>query len=122
MPVQDRSGTATPYSYISAASANQDSQVVKASAGLVYAIQVFNINAAARYLKVYDKATAPTSADTPVKRILIPASGGGGSGGIQIPGGMVFGSGIAFRLTTGIADADATAVASAEILVNIDWK
>ena len=62
------------YSLISAATNN--ASVVKASAGSVYSILACNINAAARYLKLYNKATAPTcGTDVPVLRITLPASG-----------------------------------------------
>lgn len=116
--VPGTSGGETPYSYIAAASANQDSQVIKASPGQVYGWQLFNTTAAIRYVKVYDKATAPISTDTPVKRFMLPA--GGGASGIVNLGGK-FLSGIAFRITLGYADADANAVTAGDVLVNFDY-
>lgn len=112
---------ATPYSLVSAATTNATS--VKASAGVIYSIQVGNINAAARYLKLYNKASAPTvGTDTPVKRLLIPGNTAGGGNNVPVPiNGISFTTGIAFALTTGIADSDTTAVAANEILVNIDY-
>jgi lysophospholipase L1-like esterase len=56
---------------ISANSTNATS--VKASAGSVGLIVVSNINAAVRYLKMYNKASAPTvGTDTPVMTIAVP--------------------------------------------------
>lgn len=102
--------------------ANQDSTVIKASAGAVFGWQVFNAVASIRYLKVYDKATGPTSADTPVKRYLIPANSTNGAGFvIQEPGGIHFSNGIAFRITTGIADNDTGAASANDVLVNCDY-
>jgi len=105
----------------SAASTNATS--LKASAGQVYAIQCFSVNAAVRYLKLYNKATAPTvGTDVPVKTIAIPGNTAGAGVVLAWPHGLAFGTGIAFALTTEATDAGTTGVAGSEITVNIDYK
>ena len=112
------SGGLTPFKLVSASNTNGTN--VKASAGQIYGIQVFNTNAAARYLKIYNKASAPTvGSNTPVKTIFIPAGGGVI---LNQPLGIAFATGISIALTTGLADSDTGAVASGEIVVNIDYK
>jgi len=110
---------ARPYSYIAAASSNQDSQVVKAAAGQVYGLSLFNTSAAARYVKLYNKATAPTSADTPVLRAFLPAGGGAV---VPLDIGVAFDTGIAFRITTGYADSDANAATAGDVFVNAAYR
>lgn len=92
----------------------------KATAGTVWSVVVSNINAAARYLKLYNKATAPTvGTDTPVLVIPIPAGQivpvNGGSNGIR------FGTGIAWALTANADDSDTTAVSANEHKVAITY-
>ena len=108
----------TNYSYLAAASANQDSQHPKASAGVLYGLTVTNSNAAARYIKLYNLASGATSASTVWRRYLIPAGGGVRE---TFPLGVVFDTGLGFRLTTEAADNGATAVAAAEIMVNLEY-
>ncbi len=106
----------TPARLISAASTNATS--VKASPGAVGFIYVVNLNAAVRYLKLYNKASAPTvGSDTPIATLPIPASATGAGFMLPIPGGVAFTTGIALALTTGAADADTGAVAANEIFV-----
>lgn len=107
---------------LSAASTNATS--VKGSAGQVYTVIAHNINAAVRYLKLYDKATAPTvGTDTPVMTLPIPANAAG-AGFVLDTGGMgvAFSLGIGLALTTGVADADTGAVAANEIVINLLYK
>lgn len=116
-----RDGTAsdvgTGARFVSAAAANQDSTVVKASAGVLYALLATNTNAAVRYLKVYNKATGPTSADTPVLTIAVPGNTAGAGVIVPIPEcGIDFSAGIALRATTGVGDSDTNAVAANEII------
>lgn len=114
-------GGLTMHKTTSAASTNATS--VKASAGQVYAMQCFNVNAAVRYVKLYNKASAPTvGTDTPVKTLAIPGNTAGAGFVIGWPQGLAFGTGIAFALTTEATDAGTTAVAANEITVNIDYK
>jgi hypothetical protein len=113
------SGGCTVYSYLAAASANQDSQNVKGSAGQLFGYAVFNTASTARYVKVYNKATAPTSADTPALRILVPPGGGAN---LAFDSGMVFGTGIGIRITTGVADNDANAVTANDVIVNLIYR
>lgn len=112
--------SATPYKLNSAASTNATS--VKASAGAVYAIQVTNINASARFLKFYDKASAPTvGTDTPIKVLQIPGNTSG-SGIVEALGiGIKFSSGIAFAITGGAGDSDTTAISANDVIVNLDY-
>jgi hypothetical protein len=119
-PSAGSSGGASPSGVVAANSNNSTN--LKASAGTVYGIQTSNISASTPYyLKLYDKATAPTcGTDTPVKRILIPPSNGGNNG--VFPVGIKFTLGIGFCIVTGIADNDNTAVPAATILSNIDWN
>lgn len=104
--------------------ADTNAAVIKATAGKLYGVQASNVNTAVRYLKLYNKATAPTvGTDVPVKTIAIP--GGGTAGGVrnvEIVGGADFTAGIAMALTTEATDAGTTAVAASEIVVNIDYK
>lgn len=107
---------------LSAASTNATS--VKGSAGQVYTVIAHNINAAVRYLKLYNKATAPTvGTDTPVMTLPIPANAAG-AGFVLDTGGMgiAFATGIGLAITTGVADADTGAVAANEIVVNLLYK
>lgn len=51
-------------------------QVLKASAGNVFAARVTNANAALRYFQIHNTATAPTGGAVPLVFFPIPVSGG----------------------------------------------
>jgi len=92
----------------------------KAMPGQVYAIYVNNANAAIRYLKLYNKATSPVvGTDVPVLTLPIPATGFINPNFLS---GIAFSAGIAFALTTGIADSDTGAVSANEHIVHIAYK
>lgn len=91
---------------------------VTGSPGFVYGIDLMNNVATIVYFKLYDKATAPTSADTPVRRYMIPAEGGL----VRVfVNDLAFTNGIGFRIVTGIADNNTTDPSANTILINIDW-
>lgn len=94
-------------------------QVVKGSAGNLYAIHAINTNASARYLKIYNKATAPSESDTPVFTFSLPQ---GGSNIFLGDPGVSFATGIGVRATTAIADNDTGAPGSNEVVVNLSYK
>lgn len=106
--------TPTVSSINSAATTN--ATVVKGSAGTVYGVLLSNINAAARFVKFYNKATAPTvGTDTPIITIQIPANTT-----LNFPIGELglrFTTGIGLAITANAADSDTTAVAVSEIKV-----
>jgi len=107
----------TLFRLLSAASTNATS--LKGSAGTLYAIYAVNLNAAVRYLKFYNKASAPTvGTDTPVLTLPIPASATGAGFIWNLDPGADFSTGIAYATTTGVADADTAAVAANEIILN----
>jgi len=100
----------TPKKYFSAANLNPTS--VKGSGGSVTGIIVVNTTATIYYLKFYDKATAPTcQSDTVVMTIPIVALTDAPTV-ISMPNGIIFRTGIAFCLTGGLADNDATNAAT----------
>jgi len=105
----------------SAATTNGTS--VKAAAGNVMRIRGLNTVASKRYLKFYNKASAPTvGTDTPVLTFVILASAefvidlGGANG-------HYFSTGIAYAITGAAADADTTAISSGDIeCMNITYS
>lgn len=116
-PTPAATGGLTPYKLVSAATTNATS--VKASTGRLYSVIVNNVNAAVRYLKFYNKASAPTvGSDTPIHTLAIPA---GTVQEFSWPGGLAFSVGIAFALTTEATDAGTTAVSVNEHVVNLAY-
>lgn len=113
------SDTAAPYTYVSSGSANQDSQVVQASTGVISNISVGNQSGAAAFLKFYNKASAPTSADTPVFVLRLP-TGGGNNPHLVRP--LYFSAGIAFRITTGVAFNDTGALTTNDVVVSLGFN
>lgn len=115
------SGGTTMHRLLSAATTNATN--VKASAGQVYGLQVFNTNANEAYLKLYNSASAPTcGSGTPVKTLTIPGNAAG-AGFIALSDlGWAFSTGIGYCITTGPADADTGAVAANEVIVNMDYN
>ena len=106
---------------ISAATTNATS--VKASAGQLYAVEAFSTSNTATYLKLFNSSSAPpVGTDTPVKVLTIPGNTRGAGLVINWDKGLAFSSGIAFGLTTGVADSDTGAVAANEIVVNLDYS
>jgi len=94
--------------------------VIKASAGQVYGWYISNQNpTSTRCVKIYDKATAPTNADTPVYTLVIPA---GSAANVAFPNGVQFTNGIGIRATTGVADNDNTSPATNGVIVNVNYK
>jgi hypothetical protein len=111
-------GGATPYSFISASGTNATN--VKASAGTVYSMVAMNTSASARYIHMYNSASAPTAGSgTPIKRFLVPI-GGGFTWPIP-PQGVAFSSGIGFTITGGVTDADTTSISASDVVLNLDY-
>jgi hypothetical protein len=78
----------------------------------------YNAKASAVWLKLYDKATAPASTDVPRKAYYLPPGTG-----FAFDLDDYFIAGLGYRLVTGSADNDNTAVASGDILgLNLDYR
>lgn len=76
-----------------------------------------NTNAAARYLKFYDKADpVVVGTDVPVITFALPAS----AGFTAFPtDGISFKLGIVMAMTTGAADSDATALGAGDVILTV---
>jgi hypothetical protein len=107
---------ATPTASNINSAASTNAAFIKNAAGTVYNIVASNTNAATRYVKFYNKASAPTlGTDVPVITIAVPTNGT-----VQANMGVLghrFSTGIAIAITTGAADSDTGAVAANEIKV-----
>lgn len=95
--------------------------VVKASAGNVLSLTCHNLNAAARFAQLHNKATAPVNPDVPLYTFLVPA------GAMLVIGtdffaaaGAHFSTGIAFGFST--TEGTYTAGAAADQFTQILYK
>lgn len=117
-------GGCTWSSTISGASVNE--VAVKATAGQIYAIAVFSLDATPVYWKFYnDTAANIDESDTPVLRLMVPANSTAslGAGVVHtFPTGIEFSTAITFRATTGIADNDTGALSANEVLLNVCYE
>jgi hypothetical protein len=92
--------------------------IIKAYAGGIFDLTMSNANAAIRYVKLYDKATAPTASDTPVRTYLLPPSS---TVVVPVPDGINYTTGISIRASTGVADNDNTAPSANDVIVDIGY-
>jgi hypothetical protein len=117
------SAAPTTFHLIAAASTNATS--VKGSAATLMSCQTSNNSTTAGYLKIFNKASAPTvGTDVPVFTGIIPgpAAGGGGNNINFGPGGLALATGFALAVTGIITDADTTAVAAATFAINCQYE
>jgi hypothetical protein len=104
-------------SRIVSAANSENATVVKASAGRVHLVHVTGAAGHAIYLKLYNKATTPSEADTPVFTLAIVD----GVCTFDL-GGHVFNTGIALRCVVNAADADDTALTANDFLgLNVQY-
>lgn len=94
--------------------------LVKAGAARLIGGQIYNVSAAIKFFKLYDKATAPTiGTDTPILTIPIPAASSIPLEGIMTIYGLAFTLGLGYGLTGAAADADTTALTAGDVIVNL---
>lgn len=113
----DNQSEGIPFKIISAASTN--STLVRGTITRITKLSITNTNASPRYVKFYNKATAPTvGTDIPVQTYMIPGNtaGAGNNPTITLPDVFTLGCGLA--ITTGYADNDTGAVALGEVIIN----
>lgn len=124
VPTASTGGAASLFKLIAANSNN--STLISTGTHTVYGAQLAGLGSAPAYLKIYDKATAPTcGTDTPVKVLMIPAAAtaaNGAGSNVSLPYGVTISLGLGICVVTGIADNDNTSVASATFIINIDYK
>jgi hypothetical protein len=110
--------TTTPTTTKSAVSVNSaattNATSLKATSGSLYELSITNLSAAPKFVKLYNKATAPTvGTDVPVRTIEVAANA---SRDIEFGAlGKLFTTGIAFAITGAQPIADATAVAAGDV-------
>lgn len=106
--------TITAVTRLVSAAATTNATSAKADPAELYSIIANNTNSALRYLKLYDKASAPTvGTDTPFMTIpLHPLD----STVVSFSDPVYFKVGLAFALTTGAADADTGALTAGDVV------
>ena len=98
------------------AAASTNSTSVKASAAFVCSITGVNTTAAIKYIKLYNKASAPTvGTDTPFMTIAMPVSNT--TFNMNFPGFCLYmTTGFAYALTGAAADNDTTALSAGDVV------
>jgi len=111
----------TPYFLNSAASTN-GALIITGTSGL-HAFYATNTGASAAFVKLYNKATAPTvGTDVPEMIIPVPAAVSGVPGAAELRPGFIayrFALGLGIAITGGAADNDTTAVAAGQVKVKL---
>jgi hypothetical protein len=94
---------------------------VKATAGTLYSITLENVNAAVRYVKVYNAAAANVTVGTttPVMTIRMAATS---IATYSFPNGIDFSAGITVASVTELADNGTTGASANETIVHITYK
>jgi hypothetical protein len=109
----DRAKKPNVYARLLSSAATTNATSVKATPGDVFKFTGNNTTATKRYLKFYNKASAPTvGTDTPI--LTFPLLGSAAFD-ISITQGAYFSTGIAYAITGAAADADTTAVSAGDI-------
>ena len=86
---------------------------------MVGAIEAVNTTAAIKYLKLFNKATAPTvGTDTPFKTYLLEPNK---TLLMSYDNGLRFALGLGVAITGAAADLDTTAVAAGDVILNITY-
>lgn len=108
--------------FVNSAASTNGQLVITGTTG-VQAVYCTNTGATAAYVKLYNKATAPTvGTDAPEMIVPIPAAVAGVPGAVNVsPGfnGQRFPLGLGLAITGGAVDSDTTAVAAAQVKVKI---
>jgi hypothetical protein len=111
VPVETRASTAAPGSTLAtvASVANVTPVQPKTTAGNIYDLCLSNNSAANRWIKFYDKSTAPVIAtDTPKFKLLLKP---GETLSVNLSGIARFAAGIAYVITAAVGNTDTTAPA-----------
>lgn len=112
---------ATPY-FVNSAATTNGALILTGTSGL-QALYATNIGATPAFVKLYNKATAPTvGTDVPEMVIPVPAAAAGVPGVVEItPGfnGYRFALGLGIAITGAVADSDTTAVAAGQVKVKL---
>jgi hypothetical protein len=94
-------------------------EVVKASAGVVYAIEITNRSTAARYVKFSNAASGTVGTTAVVMTLCLEGSAGMSW---SIPQGIAFSTGITVGASTGLADNDTGAPAANDVVCHVFYK
>lgn len=116
-PAPATSGGCSTYHAVAAASTNTAN--IKASAGQVYGVDVFNNTTYPVYVKFHNTAGTPTAGSGVVRTFGVQA---GVRGRAEFPVGLAFGTGIGISIVKNVADNDTTAVAASDCVVDVDYK
>lgn len=117
MPTQSNLSSSKTHRLLSAAATDNATNVSSRNC-TVRRIAGFNNKASAAYLKLYDKASAPVSTDTPRKTYRLAASSN-----FDIDCDDYYAAGFGYRITGASADNDATALVAGDIQnLNIDYR
>ncbi|QOC54118.1 hypothetical protein [Caulobacter vibrioides] len=87
--------------------------LVKSSAGRVIGWRLYNNTASLRFVKFYNKASAPTTSDVPVFTLILKPNE---VADFDTAYGTAFATGIGYSITGALADNDATAVAVDDVV------
>ena len=99
--------------------ASTNATVVKASVGSIYWMLLANTSAFWRYVKFFNKATAPVpGTDVPAYTIAIPPND---TVAVANAVGMRFATGIGYSITALAADLDTTAVAAGDVVMAFNY-
>ncbi len=105
--------------------ASDNHATIKAGAGAVYGILVFNNSATVNYMRLYDATTgfnACNSATNLKTQVQIPASTSVAGAVIPISGGMAFLTGISVCITSGYATTDTTNATASAMSVTVSYQ
>lgn len=117
-PVATASGTTD--SRVKTAAASLNSTNLKASAGNMYGFVLSNRSKHERYIKFYDKASAPVvGTDTPKFTLLLEAATTQPPFAPKFP--IFFATGISYAITGGVADSDTTTTGLDDVHGEITW-
>ena len=117
MPNQYGFGGLEAHAVISTATTNLG--FIKQGSGSVYGINLHNKASAPAYLRIFDKASAPVDADTPLVTLTIPAVG---SLAMELPIGLRFKVGLGFNITAAATNGNATAIVAEDVVGGILWR
>lgn len=113
-------GARTNKHFVSAATNNATS--LKATAGVVYRVHVYNNAGYPVYVKLYNKATTPAPVSDAALLICVVACQSGFTREYVLDdAGAAFSTGIGYAVVKGITDIDNTAVALSDCIVGIEW-